>query len=304
MKQQNGFEFANTKSLNEQIEDVKKSKLSRVEKMVALKSFGLLDREITLILNSDLPKGVFNKRFAYTSGVELECYNANTNNLINAGVENGLEIHSEGYNHTDNKTYFKLVPDGSISGNEPNEMVSPILKGCKGLKAIENACKALNTIGARVNKTCGFHVHIGAESLTGEQYVNVFKNYQKLERVIDTFMAPSRRENNAFYCGSLLQKDFTNCHSVLDVQDVANGRYYKINPLSYNRHKTLEFRQHQGTTNYKKISNWIKFCAKLVGWSRFNVLEKEVTSVNDIPFLNKAEKAFFCARVNEFNEQG
>lgn len=304
-KQQNGFEFANTKSLNEQIEDVKASKLTRTEKMIALKSFGLLDREITLILNSDLPKGLFNKRFAYTFGVEIECFNANTHDLINAGTENNIEIHSEGYNHTDNKKYFKLVPDGSISGNEPNEMVSPVLSGSKGIKAVENACKALNSVGARVNKSCGLHVHIGAEKLTGEQYVNVFKNYQKLEKVIDTFMAESRRADNGFYCRSLNQIDFSDYHSVQDViYRVGCCRYYKVNALSYSRHKTIEFRQHQGTTNFKKISNWIKFCAKLVNYSRFNVLEDEVASVNDIPFLNKAEKRFFSARVNEFNEQG
>ena len=72
-------------------------------------------------------------------------------------------------------------------------------------------------------------------------------------------------------------------------------RYYKVNAESYTRHKTIEFRQHQGSTNYKKIEMWVKFCAKLVGWSRNNVFTSE-----DIPFLNKEEKAFFQSRKDAF----
>ena len=166
---------------------------------------------------------------------------------------------------------------------------------------MKKAIKSLDAVGARVNSTCGLHVHIGAAKLTGEQYVNVFKNYQKLERLIDSFMAPSRR-GNCRWAASLLDKDFSNCHDNYDIRrSVFYGdRYYKVNAESYTRHKTIEFRQHQGSTNYKKIEMWVKFCAKLVGWSRNNVFASEVMNIEDIPFLNKEEKAFFKSRKDAF----
>ena len=76
-----------------------------------------------------------------------------------------------------------------------------------------------------------------------------------------------------------------------------NGdRYFKVNACSYSRHKTIEFRQHQGSTDFTKIKNWVNFCAKLVAWSKKNRLENEVTSIDEIPFLTKTEKNFFKSR--------
>lgn len=169
------------------------------------------------------------------------------------------------------------------------------------MATLKKAIKSLDAVGARVNSTCGLHVHIGAAKLTGEQYVNVFKNYQKLERLIDSFMAPSRR-GNCRWAASLLDKDFSNCRGNYDIRrTVFHGdRYYKVNAESFARHKTIEFRQHQGSTNYKKIEMWVKFCAKLVGWSRNNVFASEVMNIEDIPFLNKEEKAFFQSRKDAF----
>lgn len=157
--------------------------------------------------------------------------------------------------------------------------------------------KSLNEANAQVNRSTGLHVHIGAQKLSDRAYVNVFANYQMLERVIDTFMANSRRVNNNGYCRSLQGKDFSFCTSKNDVYEVMDGdRYYKVNACSYMRHKTIEFRQHQGSTDFEKISNWVNFCAKLVAWSKKNRLESEVASIDEIPFLTAKEKSFFKMR--------
>jgi len=302
MRTSNGFAHAEEKkSLSEQIEDVKKSRMPKSEKIATLKACGLRDKEISEILRVYVPKGSTAQRFVTTFGVEIECVHAERLALIEAGRANGVDIHSEGYNHTDNSLYFKIVRDGSVSGDvDPNEVVSPILRGNNGMTTLKNAVKALNAVGARVNSTCGLHVHIGAESLSGEQYVNVFKNYQKLESLIDSFMAQSRRNN--YYARSLKEHDFSSCHNVSDVRrELSYDRYHKVNAESYERHKTIEFRQHQGSVNFTKISMWVKFCAKLISWSRSNVFTSEVTCIEDIPFLNKQEKDFFESRRNALN---
>ena len=78
----------------------------------------------------------------YTFGVEIECYHVRVNELINKATERGLEMHSEGYNHRDNDTYYKLVSDGSIRGENPIECVSPILNGARGGFDTLKACCA------------------------------------------------------------------------------------------------------------------------------------------------------------------
>jgi hypothetical protein len=282
------------KSLNEEIQDIKTGKGSKTSKKEALIKLGLRKHEIDIIL-SDLPKQV-TERFKFTFGVEIECLVASSV-MRECATRNAMPFQYEGYNHEDNNHYYKFVSDSSIRGENPIECVSPVLTGKAGMKSLENCCKALNEAGAQVNISTGLHVHIGAANLSDEAYINVFKNYQKLERVIDTFMARSRRANNSQWCRTLQGRNFMWCTTKSDVFDAMNGdRYFKVNACSYARHQTIEFRQHQGSTDFEKISNWVNFCAKLVAWSKKNVLSSEVDSIDEIPFLTKKEKSFFKSR--------
>lgn len=282
------------KTLNEEIQDIKNMKGSKSAKKEAFIKLGLRKYEIELLL-SELPKQV-REVHKFTFGVEIECLVA-ASIMRESATRNAMPFQYEGYNHVDNNHYYKFVSDSSIRGENPIECVSPVLTGREGMKSLENCCKALNEAGAQVNRSTGLHVHIGAQNLSDEAYVNVFKNYQKLERVIDTFMANSRRSNNSQWCRTLQGKDFSWCTTKSDIYDEMNGnRYFKVNACSYARHQTIEFRQHQGSTDFEKISNWVNFCAKLVAWSKKNVLSSEVTSIDEIPFLTKKEKSFFKSR--------
>ena len=282
------------KTLNEEIQEIKNMKGSKAAKKEAFIKLGLRKYEIELLL-SDLPKPV-REVHKFTFGVEIECLVA-ANLMRESATRNEMPFQYEGYNHVDNNHYYKFVSDSSIRGENPIECVSPVLTGKAGMKSLENCCKALNEAGAQLNISTGLHVHIGAANLSDEAYINVFKNYQKLERVIDTFMARSRRANNSQWCRTLQGRNFMWCTTKSDIFDTMNGdRYFKVNACSYARHKTIEFRQHQGSTDFEKISNWVNFCAKLVAWSKKNVLSSEVTSIDEIPFLTKKEKSFFKLR--------
>lgn len=49
----------------------------------------------------------------------------------------------------------------------------------------------------------------------------------------------------------------------------ANGcRYHKVNLSSFWRHHTVEFRHHSGTTDFAKISNWVRLLSRLIEFSR------------------------------------
>lgn len=296
-------------SIIEQVESIKKANTPLSSKKRALLALGLTKHDVDLVMTQLEIQGftyqpaVTRQRAAFTFGVEIECdvYRAR---LEAEAAQTGFAhyYHTAGYStcHIDNHRTFKFVSDGSLCGNSPIEAVSPVLSGRDGKAALKLACDTLRRAGAVVNRTCGLHVHIGAAGLTGEQYANVFVNYYYLESLIDSFMAPSRRNNT--YARGLQGCCVSRMTDRASVQrEMHHDRYYKVNCMSYERHKTIEFRQHQGTTNFTKIFNWVMFCGKLVEWSKTHRLAARVTSVDDIEFLTKAEKKFFNKRIEEFS---
>lgn len=288
------------KTLNDEVNEIKAANTSKATKKAALAKLGITPYEIDLLL-----EGVeCATRGRFTFGVEIECF-VNRGAIRTAAERTGMAYEYEGYNHRDGHDYFKFTTDGSVRGMaDPIECVSPVLAGVNGKNTLRNAVKTLNTAGANVNQTCGLHVHIGAAKLTARQYCNVFVNYAYLEAVIDTFMAPSRRADNAFYAQTL-QDHLYRLEQAVTIENVQRAldscRYHKVNAESYRRHKTIEFRQHAGTVNYEKIINWVSFCGKLVIWSKKNRLTAPVASIDDIPFLTAEEKSFFKARASRLS---
>lgn len=212
----------NKKSLSEEINDVMKDNSTRTEKRHKLIKLGLHEGDIAYIFSQFAVPATRTKKSAFdfskiTFGVEIECYNVTRGSLIVKGEQKGLSVRSEHYNHVDNNHYYKIVGDSSISGNDANEVVSPILKGKKGLNSLKSMCDALNESDARVNRSCGLHVHIGAEKMSNEHYVRIVRNYQKLEAAIDSVMPESRRGNNNGFCKSLQRFCFDECNTKQDV---------------------------------------------------------------------------------------
>ena len=285
------------KTFAQQFNETMNANLSKKDKIEALVKIGLPERMATQYVSAYAKNNT--EGCIYTFDVELEMQVSYRRVLAR---NNGVNFQAQGYNHTDSREVFKFVPDGSLMGADSIECVSPILDGTKdGFDTLKKACDAINAQGAHVNKSCGFHVHIGAADLTDEQYINVFVNYQMIEGVIDSFMAPSRRGNASRWCASLAGNDFSACDTKHAVLRALHGvRYYKVNACAYDRHKTIEFRQHQGTTDYEKISNWVKFCIALVDFSKSCRLTSKVTSIDDITFIDDDVKSFFKARIAHF----
>jgi len=130
----------------------------------------------------------------------------------------------------------------------------------------------------------GFHVHINVEDMGVSSLKKVCQNFVKYEDVIDTFMPLSRRsgssESNQYFKSNKLAVGDVNksnlersriiaaCGATSDLCRTMNptGRYYKLNlqNLSTGRQPTIEFRQHSGTSNFDKISKWVRLCMVIV----------------------------------------
>jgi len=173
----------------------------------------------------------------------------------------------------------------ACSRTNPNcnkfELVSPILRGGQGLGTVDRVMRTLSNMGdVSVNQTMGLHVHVNIADLTLAQLKKVCQNFCKYESVLDSMMPPSRRGSTNTYCGSnrhavggpygtnaSIHQAIASCNSIGELGElVSPQKYYKLNlrNIVENRQTTIEFRQHSGTYNNKKVKNWVRFCVAFV----------------------------------------
>lgn len=191
-------------------------------------------------------------------GVEIEFLaTVSREEVVRKICSNGITCYDEGYNHDDHIDHWKLVRDGSCG----LELVSPILSGEDGLRQIEVVCGVMKELHAKVDRSCGLHVHVDARGLSQKDIAKVFIGYARYEPMFDALMPESRRRNFNSYCASIKSavqyaEDFSD-----DLRRAYNRyfgtRYTKVNLESLIRHGSIEFRQHSGTIESEKINNWI-----------------------------------------------
>ncbi|MCO5252561.1 MAG: amidoligase family protein [Candidatus Kapabacteria bacterium] len=248
----------------------------------------------------------FNHRF----GVEIEMFGVSRDELRTELANAGIPIR-EGQRLTSNTGYWKITSDGSISGNNSLELVSPILEGTQGLAELKTVMLIARGLEGRVNRTCGLHIHLDARDFEFQTWKNLFINYAKIEKHIDSIMPNSRRANNNTYCQSMRVSEFEtkikaarNLGNIVDSvkalhrKITGDSRYYKINASAFWRHGSVEFRQHGGTVDFKKVSNWIKFLARLIEFSKQGTFQTENENEFD-NFLDEQTIAYFRSRKQE-----
>lgn len=202
-----------------------------------------------------------------TFGVEIEFYGPTREALIEAVKSQGLEIEYEGYTHR-TTAHWKIVTDSSVhgsSGERGLELVSPILKGLDGINQINKVCIALKSVDAKVNKTCGLHLHLDARDLTLQDWKNTLTFYYNYQEGIDKLMPKSRRDND--YCNHYSENELRRiqkCRSLEELFDTCHDRYKVINVSSFLRHGTIEMREHSGTVEFEKIVEWLQFCIAVI----------------------------------------
>lgn len=240
--------------------------------------------------------GVFNHERTY--GIEMEI-NTNTpaqtiareiaEQFERDGIRQFCAV--EGLSHG-TPMNWKIVSDGSV--HPGFEIVSPILSGYDGKAQIESVCKALRNFGNRIwnSSQTGLHVHHGTDDLTGQEIGYVFATYSAFQSTFNMMVSPSRRRNR--FCQNLDWSLLTSngsdklrdhreavCENILSkmVQLMGNervARYTTVNICSVfpnsrrmpQGHGTIEFRQHQGSTNAKKIWSWILVTQSLMESSK------------------------------------
>jgi len=206
-----------------------------------------------------------------TFGVEIEFFlkegdrQQAIDKVLRALSDNGIQAQWEGYTHRTTR-HWKLVYDSSVR-YEGLEIVSPILKGTEGLAEMKLVTNALNEAGAKVDRSCGIHVHHDATDFTLKSFKNIYGMYARYEDTIDSMVSNSRRGYNNNMCKSPstnleILKTATSVDEIIG--SIYHDRYVKLNCQSFRRHGTIEFRQHQGTTSFEKLQAWVVLTQMMV----------------------------------------
>ena len=238
-------------------------------------------------------------------GVEIETVGASRESLASAiSAVVGYHVPVLGYHGNTcgccGRTYtaaeklsiWKVERDGSLrhrsSGNRnTGEVVSPILEGKAGFDQLENVVKAIHSVGATTNRSTGLHVHVEAADLTGEEVARVVEFYSNNQATIDNMVSLSRRNNS--YCRKYSTYNLNAMKNAAQTNKEAlrgfANKYTVVNISPLFSYGTIEFRQHQGSVNAKKISSWVKFVSGIINGAQMVTdldTSVELTSMLDV----------------------
>lgn len=263
---------------------------------------------------------------AFTFGVEFECgfkenrwYTHSRAEMIAALIDKarlfGMTVIDLGRaDHRDRRDAWKVCSDASLSAGTTLcsmiELVSPILSGVDGWQQLEKMCAVMELVGISVNNSCGTHVHLGVKDESWNTLKNVGINYSLAYKAYCKSLHESRRASrwSATYDETQLgmirsttcaEDMFTGRGLCADVQHSGhypNSRYHAVNYVAYHQRKTLEFRQHQGTCDFRKVQSWLKDKMELITWSRNNVLEGYTEEIEAMAWQSDDTRANFLMR--------
>lgn len=225
-------------------------------------------KQLFKVKNDHRPKNVDLGKWI---GVEIECF---IEYDYDEDGDDGFQSEDQFREHIINQIqerkikYVSVKHDGSISGsgNYCTEVEFTILTKIDDMSNLEKLCKMLRDLGAKVNASCGLHIHLDQrDALRSERKIELRRRLSRLNQALPLLAAivpPSRRSST--YCSTRRSK-------------MRNGtRYMAINTEAVQRFGTFEIRLHSGTTDFTKISNWIKLCYDISRCDQIKNSEKHV----------------------------
>ena len=223
-----------------------------------------------------------NKAEAYWWGIECELF------LPQEKVQElGISIGSYHHGHPLPAPFpqgWTAERDGSLHtsrrGYVAVEIVSPILKGRAGIEQVKEVCRILRSLDAAVNHTAAIHIHIGAQSVVGDDFTAVAEWVAKLlyqtsmhETALYASTGTHRRENGSYTRSVKRQQQAAdNVRKAPDrrkreaLRDVVYGldRYHTLNLTNlFTSKATVEYRFPAASTDPTKIVGHICTCLAL-----------------------------------------
>lgn len=135
---------------------------------------------------------------------------------------------------------------------------------------LRKVCSILNEIGAKVNRSCGLHVHLDARHYSTQKVKSIGGIFSKALPVL-LAMVPETRRTNRFCRPS--------------VSALRGERYHAVNLTSFRKYKTIEVRLHSSTTDFNKIINWATLLSCIASTSRIPKMCNTLNELTDFVYL-------------------
>lgn len=165
--------------------------------------------------------------------------------IVDVGMDGSIETNMDGYGHE-----LKLL-----------------IKQQELKNTLARVQTLLNRINARVNNSCGLHVHI---DMRNRKFLDSVKKLLNVQNIM-LKSVPKHRINNE-YCMPVKREDYG--------EDMVIGKYHTIHSEEcYEDYKTIEVRIHEGTTNMIDVYNWCNFLIKTVDGNFANKPQRTLTNI-------------------------
>lgn len=224
-----------------------------------------------------------------TYGIEFEVVSSISKQKLTSKIKQAFNdnylnhtISITGYGHAADSTNFTnwlckidaSVRTAHFGFDHPIEVVSPVLKGKDGLKAIKIVGKVLNKY-CKINKSCGLHIHHG---VTNTEMINTAKAWIKAEKTVLKALPASRRTNRF---AKTWQSIDINTLSTRKLAHLKHDRYTSLNLASFAVRGTIEFRCAAGTASADKAIQWLLFTQGFVSAAQINT-NAELNTISKI----------------------
>ena len=188
------------------------------------------------------------------------------NSLVPNGVDVAVEYDSS------------ILGETKFEGIEwfPIEVKTRILQGIDDWeKVVSKTLEICRYMGARVNTSTGFHLHIDLPDVHNRPTIikSLFNLFFRFEPLIYGLIAPSRSNND--YAKAIPTEQsglFRGCRSVRSFRRALMGWHEKsglnlthlFSGRSFVSSPRIEVRYHQGTLDPLKAMQWTRFCLQMV----------------------------------------
>lgn len=192
------------------------------------------------------------------------------------GVELELYRKHSGESAVTGSTVWQSHYDGSLCESPDSytgsEYVSMPLFARELFREVRTFSKWAKRNDCRVNRTCGFHLHIDCTGATIDKLMRVYRAFYMLQNMVFAALPKSRNGND--YCQHVkLPSTYTNANSLINQiywhdedsidcngfdphEKYGDSRYVALNGKPLVKYGTLEIRCHSGTIDDRKILAW------------------------------------------------
>jgi Putative amidoligase enzyme len=141
--------------------------------------------------------------------------------------------------------------------HEACEFVSPVFKGIEGMRQMMADLAVIKAMGAKVNASCGLHVHVGFDKSDAVAVAKLATLVANFEKAIYASTGTKNRERGR-WCNGV--QHYGNVESA--VQASQRDRYHVANFGTVK--PTVEFRPFPSTLNAIKLVGYVRLCLGLV----------------------------------------